>query len=105
MASNSHAEAVARYNAKSYKRRRLAVSPELDERLRAHIAESGESLNGFIMAAISAALDAAEASAGSAVGDELTQDGGSAFPRTRGDDPSTYPPRFCMASFSPHTRG
>ena len=70
MASNPHAEAVARYNAKNYIRRRLAVPSALDARLRAHIAETGESLNGFIMAAISAALDAAEASSGAAAGDE-----------------------------------
>ena len=54
----------AAWDAKNLKRMSLAVPVRLYERMQAHVAKNGETMNGFIKSAIEKALDAPPAAGG-----------------------------------------
>ena len=58
--TQAHIDANARYDTKAYARVLLRVRNDSElnlDAIRAHIAETGESLNGFIMRAIAEAIE------------------------------------------------
>ncbi len=58
--TQAHIDANARYDKKAYARVLLRVRNDSElnlDAIRAHIAETGESLNGFIMRAIAEAIE------------------------------------------------
>ena len=60
--SKAHLAAVKRYNQTHYKDIAMIFRPEELERLKNHCESTGESITGFVTAAILSALDAAEKS-------------------------------------------
>lgn len=58
--SKAHIAAVKRYNKTHYKDITMIFKPDEFERLKSYCESTGESITGFVTAAIVAALDAAE---------------------------------------------
>lgn len=57
--SAAHKRAVNKYNEKAYQKTLIRLKPDIMQAVRSRIGITGESLNGFITAAIIARLEAA----------------------------------------------